>query len=168
MLLFCSFHTLCKHPMIEKNNIITYAEEFLDGSSDYLVDVVITPANLITVEIDNDEGVDLERCIELSRFIESKLDREIEDFELTVGSAGLTSPLKTERQYKKYLGKEIEVLSKKGIKVSGVLLNHNNDNFTIEISKMERPEGAKRKVEVKEEVTFAYNEVKYTKYKIRF
>lgn len=154
--------------MIEKKEIIALAEEFLNGSSDYLVDVIIAPANLITVEIDNNEGVDLDRCIELSRYIDSQLDREIEDFELTVTSAGLTSPLKTKRQYTKYIDKEIEVLSKKGVKQFGILKSSNDESFTIEISKMEKPEGAKRKVEVKEDLTFAYDEIKYTKYKIRF
>lgn len=154
--------------MIEKKEIIAYAEEFLNNSSEYLVDVIIAPANVITVEIDNDEGVDLDRCIELSRFLDSKYDREIEDFELTVTSAGLTSPLKTKRQYVKYIDEEVEVLSKKGIKHSGILKSSNDESFTIEISKMEKPEGAKRKVEVKEEITFAYDEIKYTKYKIRF
>ncbi len=154
--------------MIEKKIIIDHAEEFLKETSDYLVDVTITPANFISIEIDNDDGVDLERCIELSRFIESKLDREIEDFELTVGSAGLTSPLKTKRQYKKYLGKEVEVLSNKGIKLSGDLKSYNDEGFIVETTKMEKPEGAKRKIEVKKEISFTYDEVKYTKYKIRF
>ncbi len=154
--------------MIEKREIIEYAEAYLDGSSDYLVDVNINQGNLISVEIDNDNGVDLNRCIELSRYIESKLDREIEDFELTVSSFGLTSPFKTERQYKKYEGKEVEVLSKKGIKLSGTILTSDSEGFTLEVVKMVKPEGAKRKVETKEEITFNYDEIKYTKYKIRF
>ena len=170
MLLFYYFHYSFSfyRPMIEIKDIIAYAEEFLKESPEYLVDVAITPNNIITVEIDNDEGVDLDRCIALSRYIDSKLDREIEDFELTVTSAGLTSPLKTKRQYKKYIGKEVEVLSKEGLKQYGVLKESNNDKFKIEVSKMERPEGAKRKTEVIEEVTFGYDEIKYTKYKIRF
>lgn len=154
--------------MIEKREIIEYAEAYLNGSSDYLVDVNINQGNLISVEIDNDNGVDLNRCIELSRYIESKLDREIEDFELTVSSFGLTSPFKTERQYKKYEGKEVEVLSKKGIKLSGTILTSDSEGFTLEVVKMVKPEGAKRKVETKEEITFNYDEIKYTKYKIRF
>lgn len=154
--------------MIEKEEIKKYAEEFFKDSMDYLVDITITPSSVISVEIDNDENVEIDRCISLSRFIESKLDREIEDFELTVGSAGLTSPLKVQRQYKKYIDKEVEVLTKDGIKESGILKSFNSDEFTIEVSKKVKPEGAKRKIEVKELHSYNYDEVKYTKYKIRF
>lgn len=154
--------------MIEKKEIVTYAEEFLKDSIDYLVDITITPGNIISVEIDNDEGVDLDRCISLSRYIESKLDREIEDFELTVGSSGLTSPFKIKRQYKKHIGKEVEVLTKNGMKQSGVLTTADNDGFSIEIAKMVKHEGAKRKVEIKEVHSYDYEEIKYTKYKIIF
>ncbi len=154
--------------MIERSEITILAEEYLDDSENYLIDIIINPGNVITVEIDNDSGVDINYCAELSRHIESKLDREVEDFELTVTSAGLTSPLKSERQYKKFEGKEIEVLTRKGEKLSGVLVSSDNDGFKVEITKMEKPEGAKRKIEVKEELSFNYDEVKYTKYKIRF
>lgn len=163
MLLFCYF---CE--MMEKNNIQTLAEEFLKESSDYLVDIHIAPGNLITVEIDNDQGVNIDNCIELSRFLESRMDRDVEDFELTVTSAGLTSPFKTTRQYKKYEGKEVEVLTKKGEKMKGVLQSSTDNDFTIAISKMVKLEGNKRKTEQIENITLAYDEVKYTKYIIRF
>ena len=154
--------------MIDRDVLIRHAEEFLHDSSDYLVDISINPGNIITVEIDNDNGVNIDRCIVLSRYLESKLDRDEEDFELTVTSAGLTSPFKTTRQYKKYEGKEVEVLSKKGQKLSGVLKSSDGNGFTVTIVKKVKPEGAKRKMEVQEDLWFAYDEVKYTKYLIRF
>lgn len=154
--------------MIDRDVLIRHAEEFLNDSSDYLVDISINPGNIITVEIDNDNGVNIDRCIVLSRYLESKLDRDEEDFELTVTSAGLTSPFKTARQYKKYEGKEVEVLSKKGQKLSGVLKSSDGNGFTVTIVKKVKPEGAKRKMEVQEDLWFAYDEVKYTKYLIRF
>lgn len=154
--------------MIDKNDITTLATEFLTDSPNYLVDVSIAPGNSILVEIDNDNGVDIDDCIALSRHIESGLDREAEDFELTVTSAGLTSPLKTKRQYKKYEGKEMEILTKKGEKINALLQSSDDEGFTVQISKMVKPEGAKRKVEVTDQVRFRYDEVKHTKYKIRF
>ncbi len=154
--------------MIEKTDIQPLAEEFLKNSDDYLVDVIIASGNAITVEIDNDHGVNIGRCAELSRFIESKLDRDMDDFELTVTSAGLTSPFKTRRQYNKYEGKEVEVLTKKGEKLKGILKSSTQDDFTIEVSSMVKAEGAKRKTEVKEEKTFPFEDVKYTKYVISF
>ena len=154
--------------MIDKKLLITLAEEDLETSDNYLIDVVINTGNVISIEIDNDNGVSIDDCVALSRYLESKFDREEEDFELTVGSAGLTSPFKIQRQYQKNIGNEVEVLTKKGIKLSGILKEVSDDNFVVTISKKERAEGAKRKTEVKEDLQFGYDEIKYTKYLIRF
>lgn len=145
-----------------------YVEEGLQGTDYFVVDVTVQPGNTIVVEIDNREGVDIDRCVELSRFIESKLDRDTEDFELEVGSAGLTSPFKVLGQYRKNIGNEVEVLTKGGVKLSGVLKDVGEERFTVTITKKVKPENAKRKIEVEEDLTFAYDEVKYTKYLIRF
>jgi len=107
-------------------------------------------------------------CANLSKFIESRIDREIEDYELEVGSAGLGMPFKVLKQYEKNLGEEVEVLSKDGKKFSGILKSASEESFTIIISKQVKPEGAKRKITVEEDLVFSYNEVKYTKYLIRF
>lgn len=154
--------------MIDKKLLISLIEEHLETSDNYLIDVVINTGNIISIEIDNDKGVSIDDCIALSRYLESKLDRDEEDFELTVGSAGLTSPFKTKRQYQKNLGNEVEVLTKKGVKLSGILKEVSDDNFIVTISKKERAEGAKRKTEVNEDLQFGYDEIKYTKYLIRF
>ena len=154
--------------MIDKKLLITLAEEYLETSDNYLIDVVINTGNVISIELDNDNGVSIDDCVALSRYLESKFDREEEDFELTVGSAGLTSPFKIQRQYQKNIGNEVEVLTKKGIKLSGILKEVSDDNFVVTISKKERAEGAKRKTEVKEDLQFGYDEIKYTKYLIRF
>ncbi len=154
--------------MIEREDILRYVEEGLQGTDYFVVDVTVQPGNTIVVEIDNREGVDIDRCVELSRFIESKLDRDTEDFELEVGSAGLTSPFKVLGQYRKNIGNEVEVLTKGGVKLSGVLKDAGEECFTVTITKKVKPENAKRKIEVEEDLTFAYDEVKYTKYLIRF
>lgn len=154
--------------MIIKDELINITEEYLKDSSNYLVDIFLGAGNSITVEIDNDNGVDIDDCVGLSRFIESKLDRDSEDFELTVTSSGLTSPLKISRQYKKFEGKEIEVLNKNGIKLTGVLKSSDDNGFTVTIVKQVKPEGAKRKVDVHEDIYYTFEEVKYTKYLIRF
>ena len=107
--------------MIDKEFLITQAEEFLEGSDNYLAEVIINPGNVISIEIDNDNGVNIDDCVKLSRYLESKLDRDDEDFEISVGSVGLTSPFKSVRQYIKHIGNEVEVLTKKGEKESGIL-----------------------------------------------
>ena len=87
--------------MIDKELIVKLVEEKLASSSNYLVDVAVQPGNIIVVEIDNDESVCIDDCVELSRYLEDHLDRDVEDFELEVGSAGITSPFKVLRQYQK-------------------------------------------------------------------
>jgi len=154
--------------MIEKEMLIALTEEYLEDTPNYLVDVLVGADNTIIVEIDNDKGVNIDDCVALSRHLESKLDRDAEDFELTVTSAGLTSAFKTLRQYKKYEGKEVEVLSKNGQKITGLLKSSDTEGFTLTISRKVKAEGAKRKTEMKEDLHFSFDEVKHTKYLIRF
>lgn len=154
--------------MIDKNMLISLTEEYLKDTTYYLVDLILGNDNSIIVEIDNDEGVDIDQCVGLSRHIEAQLDRDSEDFELTVTSAGLTSPFKTIRQYRKYEGKEVEVLTRTGVKHNGILRSSDNEGFILTITRKVKPEGAKRKQEVDEDIRFKYDDVKYTKYLIRF
>jgi Uncharacterized protein conserved in bacteria len=154
--------------MIDKNELVRLVEEKLASSSNFLVDVQVNPGNLIVVEIDSDESVGVDDCVELSRYIEDALDREKEDFELEVGSAGITSPLKVLRQYNKYIGKEVELLLTKGVKLTGVLKSADENGIVVIVGKMVKPEGAKRKVLVEEEQAYAFEEIKYTKYLLRF
>ena len=154
--------------MIDKEFLIIQANEFLQGSDNYLADIIINPGNVISIEIDNDNGVNIDDCVQLSRHLESKLNRDEEDFELTVGSVGLTEPFKSLRQYQKHIGQEVEVLTKKGQKLSGILESVSEDEFIVAISKKMKVEGAKRKTEVSEDLHFNYDEIKYTKYLIRF
>jgi len=154
--------------MIEKNLLTDLVAAYLKDSPNYLVDLSVGADNVIIIEMDNDQGVDIDDCVALSRHLESKLDRDKEDFELTVTSAGLTSPFKTLRQYRKYEGREVEVLSRKGQKITGRLKASDENGFTLTVTKKVKPEGAKRKTEVEEDIRFAYDEVKYTKYLIRF
>ncbi len=154
--------------MIDKQTIQDLVIEGLQESDCFLVDIAMRPGNVIVVEIDNEAGVDIERCEKLHRFIESKLDREVEDYELEVGSAGITSPFKVIAQYRKNCGNEVEVLTCDGRKLTGVLKECDEEGFVLTITRKVKPEGAKRKIEVEEDLRLAYNEVKYTKYLIRF
>ena len=154
--------------MIDKQVITNIVSEFLLDSPHFLVDVTIRPGNIIVVEIDSDEGVSIDDCIRLSKNIESKFNRDEEDFELEVGSAGITSPFKIPRQYTKNIGNEVEVLTKGGQKISGILKDNDEEKFTVTITKQIKPEGAKRKINIEEDLVFSYNDVKYTKYIIRF
>ena len=154
--------------MIDRNIVSGIVNEWLEDKEYFLVDVAISPDNKIVVEIDHAEGVWIDDCVELSRFIESKLDREQEDYELEVGSAGIGQPFKVLQQYLIHIGQEVEVLTKEGKKLEGVLKDANEENFTLTIQRKVKLEGAKRPKLVDEDITFVYSEIKYTKYIISF
>ena len=154
--------------MIDRNIVSGIVNEWLEDKEYFLVDVSVSPDDKIVVEIDHAEGVWIDDCVELSRFIESKLDREEEDYELEVGSAGIGQPFKVLQQYFIHIGKEVEVLTKEGKKLEGVLKSADEQNFVITIQKKVKPEGAKRPKLVEEDVAYSYDEIKYTKYLISF
>lgn len=153
--------------MIDKKIVENIVEDYLLDKPDFfLVDVRVSPKNEIVVELDSFTSLGIDDCVALNKEIESKLDREVEDYELEVGSAGLTSPLKTSKQYLKYKNKPVEVLLKNGEKYEGALLDSDDIGFSIEIEKQVKLEGAKRKTTVQEILKFSFEQVKYTKYQI--
>ena len=154
--------------MIDRNVVSGIVNEWLEDKEYFLVDVAISLDNKIVVEIDHAEGVWIDDCVELSRFIESKLNREEEDFELEVGSAGIGQPFKVLKQYLNHVGREVEVLTKEGKKMEGILKEADAEKFVVTVQKKVKPEGAKRPKLVDEDITFMYDEVKYTKYLISF
>ena len=154
--------------MIDRNIVSGIVNEWLEDKEYFLVDVSVSPDDKIVVEIDHAEGVWIDDCVELSRFIESKLDREEEDYELEVGSAGIGQPFKVLQQYLNNIGNEVEVLTSEGRKMEGVLKDANEENMTLTVQRKVKPEGAKRPKLVEEDVTYTYSEIKYTKYLISF
>ncbi|WP_294632154.1 ribosome assembly cofactor RimP [uncultured Bacteroides sp.] len=154
--------------MIEKKIVCQIVDEWLAGKEYFLVEVTVSPDDKIVVEIDHKEGVWIEDCVELSRYIESRLNREEEDYELEVGSAGIGQPFKVLQQYRNHIGEEVEVLKKNGRKLCGVLKDADEQHFTLTTQKKVKPEGAKRPRMEQEDETFAYDEIKYTKYLISF
>lgn len=102
--------------MIDKSVVKAVVEEWLQDKEYFLVDIEVSPDDKIVVEIDHVDGVWIEDCVELSRYIESRLSRDEEDYELEVGSAGLGQPFKVPQQYINFIGKEVEVLDRDGKK----------------------------------------------------
>lgn len=154
--------------MIEKKTVSQIVEEWLEGKDYFLVEVTVSPDDKIVVEIDHAEGVWIEDCVELSRFIESKLNREEEDYELEVGSAGIGQPFKVVQQYYNHIDREVEVLTKDGRKLAGVLKDADEEKFVVAVQKKVKAEGEKRPKLVAGDETFRYDEIKYTKYLISF
>lgn len=162
---FCIFKILY---MIKKEVVTQLVEEWLKEKDYFLVDVTISPDDRIVVEIDHAEGVWIEDCVDLSRFIEDHLNRDEEDYELEVGSAGIGQPFKVKQQYVNHIGKEVEVLTADGKKLKAILKDAGDETFTITVTKKVKVEGKKRPELQEEDLVFNYNEVKYTKYLISF
>ena len=154
--------------MIDKSIVKKLVDEWLEGKEYFLCDLSISADARIVVEIDHEEGVWIEDCVELSKFIEAGLDREQEDFELEVGSAGIGQPFKVLRQYEIHLGEQVEVLTREGKKLFGELSNVTPEEFTITTTQKVKKEGQKRPVMEEVDYTFKYADVKYTKYLIDF
>ena len=154
--------------MIEKKTVCQIVEEWLEGKDYFLVEVTVSPDDKIVVEIDHAEGVWIEDCVELSRFIESKLTREEEDYELEVGSAGIGQPFTVLQQYYIHIGQEVEVVTRDGRKLAGILKDADEEKFTVGVQKKVKLEGSKRPKLIEEDETFTYEQIKYTKYLISF
>ena len=149
--------------MIDCEKILTIADRELSGTDLFTVSCKCSPMNEVELLIDSDTHVTIERCAELSRTIEAEFDREVEDFSLTVASAGIGSELKNIRQYRKLIGSSIEVLLFSGVKILAKLDAVSDEGITISYEEKQAVEGKKRKVLVNVERTFSFSEIKYTK-----
>ena len=154
--------------MIDKNVVKKLVDEWLQDQEYFLVDIEISPDNRIVVEIDHADGVWIEDCVALSRYIEERLSRDDEDYELEVGSAGLGQPFKVPQQYVNFVGKEVEVLDADGIKVKGILKAVDGNDFTVGVEEKVKVEGKKRPVKMEGDHVYQMDKVKYTKYIISF
>ena len=154
--------------MIDKNVVKKLVNEWLQDQEYFLVDIEISPDNRIVVEIDHADGVWIEDCVALSRYIEERLSRDDEDYELEVGSAGLGQPFKVPQQYINFVGKEVEVLGADGIKVKGILKAVDGNDFTVGVEEKVKVEGKKRPVKMEVDHVYQMDKVKYTKYIISF
>lgn len=154
--------------MINKEIIQTLTEEWLQGNEYFLVDVNFAADDRIVIEIDHADGVWIEDCAELSRFLQERLGEELGEFELEVGSAGLGQPFKVAQQYINHIGDSLEVLQADGKKVQGVLKAVDAPSFTITVQEKQKQEGKKRPVLVDVDKTYQMDEVKYAKYLLAF
>jgi ribosome maturation factor RimP len=155
--------------MIAKDAVIQIVEEWMEQTPFFLVDVKITPDNEIDVEFESEaEEICIDDCVDLSKFLEEKLDREKEDFALEVGSAGLGQPFKVLKQYQINIGEEVEIISKAGQKFSGILKEANEVGFTVTVIRKTKIEGSKKTLSMEVEETYTFADVKSVKYLIRF
>lgn len=154
--------------MIKKDQLIKLAEQFLADSENYLIDIKVSSTNKIMVLIENDNHVSISDCIALSRHIEHSLDREQEDFELEVSSPGIDQPFKSIRQFKKYMGQEVDIKLRDGLKHQGKLTAANEASISIIASKEKRIKNNKNQPsDVNPDMTFQMKDILETRLVIK-
>lgn len=155
--------------MITKDTIKELVEKWLaEHGSYFLVDIQMEADDRIVIEIDHADGVWIEDCAELSRYLQDNLGDELGDYELEVGSAGLGQPFKVAQQYECHVGDDVEVVDAAGKKHTGVLKKVDGRTFTLTTKEKQVPEGKKRPVLVEVDTDYSMDEVKSTKYLLAF
>ena len=155
--------------MITKETIKTLVEEWLQKGDYFLVDIQMDGADdRIVIEIDCADGVWIEDCAELSRFLQERIGEELGDYELEVGSAGLGQPFKVEQQYVNHVGDQVEVVTADGKKVTGVLKSVDGRSFVVSTQEKQVPEGKKRPMKVDVDREYSMDDVKSTRYLLAF
>ncbi len=154
--------------MIDKAKVQELVDQWLDGKDYFLTDLMVTPDDCITVEIDHADGVWIEDCVQLSRFIEEHLSRDEEDYELEVGSAGLGQPFKVLRQWTNHIGKQVEILTADGRKLKGTLQQADEQHVVLAIRQKVHVEGKKRPILQDVEEDFPMSDIKSGRYLIDF
>ena len=149
--------------MIDTKKITEAAERHLEGTDMFVVECTSTPGNEIELTIDSDTSVGIDACVALSRAVEADLDRDAEDFSLTVASAGIGSALRTLRQYRKLVGRPVEVLLTNGVKILAHLDEATDEGVTLSYEEKQAVEGRKRKQPVKVTRSYPFAQIKYTK-----
>jgi len=154
--------------MMKRNHTALEYKAIIRKLREVRPNIQISSDDKIVVEIDHADGVWIEDCVELSKYIEDRLSRDEEDYELEVGSAGLGQPFKVPQQYQNFIGKEVEVLGKDGKKVKGILKSVDGNDFVVAVNEKVQVEGKKRPVKMDVDHAYKMDEVKYTKYIISF
>ena len=157
--------------MITKDIVLKFAQERIDERHPgvFIVELNISPGNAINIELDKKEGgVCIDECVSVSRNVEHNLDREENDFELHVSSAGLDKPLRVYDQYPKNIGRGLECVLTDGNKVEGKLMAVSPKAITIESQSKELVEGKKTKQLVTRSTVLRFEEIKEAKIVISF
>ncbi len=148
--------------MIDREKVTELVKRNIKGTNLFIVDIHVSRSNDIRILVDNQAGVNIRECVELSRAIESSLSRDEQDFNLEVSSPGLFEPFKVLPQYKKNIGREVEVITTEGLKHEGKLIRMTDNGIIIE--KTEINSRKKKRAEIKAvEKEFGFDRIRSTK-----
>ena len=149
--------------MISKERVEELALEKIVELDCFLVDVKVSATNDITILFDKNTGVVVKDCLNVSRHIEGSLDRDIEDYQLTVCSPGIDKAFVVSEQYQKNIGRDVKVKTTAGEKIKGKLISFNED-LVVEIEKKQK----KKKESLIEKISIPIDKIKETKLIIKF
>ena len=142
------------------SDIIDAIEGEIAARGCFIVDVTISKDNDIVLTVESENGrIELDDCVSLSRYFETKFDREVEDYSLTVSSAGLDQPFRVMKQFVKALGSKVEVSLKGGRKMVAMLVEADQESITLKYSVKEAVEGKKKKEMVEHVDRFTMDQV---------
>ena len=119
--------------MIGVEHITELVTKHIQGSDIFVVDVAVKPGNVIRVHVDTPDGISIDECVKISRFLNESLDRDVEDYSLEVSSPGLGGSFKVKQQYEKHVDREIEVLYTAGIKEHGILTSVRDKGIMLRV-----------------------------------
>lgn len=154
--------------MINTQDIRQWVEDHLAEEGGFLVDVTVSDGADIRVLVDAAEGMPISRCVAISRLIEGRLDREVQDFALQVSTPGLDQPLKLRPQYDKNVGREVKIQCHDGHSVEGTLTAVTDEGVVVEHKEKRRIEGRKAKEWVTDRHEIGWDSIATTKVKISF
>ncbi len=154
--------------MIAAQTVKALVDQWLEGKDYFLTDLRVTPDDCITVEIDHADGVWIDDCVQLSRYIEDHLSRDEEDYELEVGSAGIGQPFKVRRQWDNHVGKPVEVDTADSRRLRGTLTAVTDDGITLSTRQKVQVEGRKRPVWQDVIETLTWDSVRSGRYMLEF
>ncbi|MCB0761855.1 MAG: ribosome assembly cofactor RimP [Flavobacteriales bacterium] len=154
--------------MISEEKVRLLIEEQVEGGPNFLVALHVGTDNVIDIVMDGDEGFSIQECINLNRYLERTLDRDIEDFNIKVSSPGLDQPFKVRRQYYKNVGRNVKVTLNEGEVIEGELMSVDDDHVVVRTRVKERIEGRKAKHWVETDHSIGHADILATKVIISF
>lgn len=149
--------------MITKQDVLDAVAQKIEDDGNFIVEVTVGPSNEIRLVVDSEKGIPISYCEELDALIETKLDRDKEDYSLEVSSAGICTELKVFGQFRKNIGNKVEVTMPNGAWIRGVLVDATEDGFDVETEEKKKVEGEKKKQIIKTVTHYALSDVKMVK-----
>ena len=154
---------------MDKESILQTIRPAVEGRGCFIVDVTVSKDNDVTLTIERETGdVTLEDCVALNDVFLAAFDKDVEDYSLTVSSAGLDQPFKVPGQYTKAIGSQVVVLLKGGRKLTGVLTGTDAEGIDLRYISKEAVEGKKKKVQVEREERFGFADINSVSPKVEF